>query len=165
MMNVDYSAGNRQPTGQTGVLEHPADPDYMEQAIKISSQGIHSAFFNKVMELSGQNLLSCYQCGMCSGGCPMSFAMDLQPNQIMRLAQLGLEKEIAKSKTIWLCASCFNCAVCCPRGIDLCKVMEALRLLTLRKNINYVEPSKIPAEIITELPQIALVSSFRKHTA
>jgi len=164
-VNIGYPIGDRQQIGQTGLLEYPGDLNYAEKAIDISSRIIHSTFVNKVIELSGQNLLSCYQCGMCSGGCPMSFAMDLQPNQIMRLVQLGLEQEIAKSKTIWLCASCFNCAVCCPRGIDLCKVMEALRLLTLRKNINFVEPSKIPAEIITELPQIALVSSFRKHTA
>jgi hypothetical protein len=43
--------------------------------------------------------------------------------------------------------------------------MEALRLLTLRKNIDYVQLSKIPPENLAEFPQIALVSSFRKHTA
>jgi len=43
--------------------------------------------------------------------------------------------------------------------------MEALRLLTLRKNKNYVEPSKMPRETIADLPQIALVSGFRKLTS
>jgi len=133
--------------------------------VDISSQRIHSDFVAKVIEISGQNLLSCYQCGMCSAGCPMSFAMDLKPSQIMRLVQLGLEEDIAKSKTIWLCASCLTCSVRCPRGVDICKVMEALRLITLRKNIDYLELAKIPAEAIAELPQIALVSCFRKHTA
>lgn len=95
----------------------------------------------------------------------MSFAMDLKPSQIMRLVQLGLEEDIANSKTIWLCASCLTCSVRCPRGVDICKVMEALRLITLRKNIDYLELAKVPAEAITELPQIALVSCFRKHTA
>jgi len=95
----------------------------------------------------------------------MFFAMDLLPRQIMHLVQLGLEVEIAKSKTIWLCASCLTCTVRCPRGVDLAKVMEALRLITLRKNIDYVEPSKIPVETLAKLPQIALVSSFRKLTA
>ncbi len=95
----------------------------------------------------------------------MSFAMDLLPRQIMRLVQLGLEENIADSNTIWLCASCLACTARCPRGVDLSRVMEALRLITLRKNINFVEPSKIPPETIAELPQIALVSGFRKHTS
>ena len=95
----------------------------------------------------------------------MAFSMDLLPNQIIRLAQLGLEEDIAKSKAIWLCASCVTCSVRCPRGVDLARVMEAMRLLTLRKNIDYVELTKIPAETVADLPQLALVSSFRKHTA
>ena len=95
----------------------------------------------------------------------MSFAMDLLPRQIMRLVQLGLEEHIADSNTIWLCASCLACTARCPRGVDLSRVMEALRLITLRKNINFVEPSEIPPETIAELPQIALVSGFRKHTS
>ncbi|HET6478072.1 MAG TPA: hypothetical protein VFF92_03230, partial [Dehalococcoidales bacterium] len=62
-------------------------------------------------------------------------------------------------------ASCFTCTVRCPRGVDLGKVMEAIRLITLRKNVDYVGVSDIPRDTIGELPQIALVSSFRKHTA
>lgn len=132
---------------------------------KISAKSLRSDFVKKVEEISGENLPSCYQCGKCSAGCPMSFAMDLLPNQIIRLVQLGLEDDIAKSKTIWICASCLTCAVRCPRGVDLSKIMEALRLITLRKNIDYVEPSGMQRETIAELPQIALVSSFRKFTA
>jgi heterodisulfide reductase subunit C len=133
--------------------------------IKISAKSLRSDFVKKVEEISGETLPSCYQCGKCSAGCPMSFAMDLLPNQIIRLVQLGLEEDIAKSKTIWTCASCLTCAVRCPKGVDLSKIMEALRLITLRKNIDYVEPSQIQGETIAELPQIALVSSFRKFTA
>jgi heterodisulfide reductase subunit C len=133
--------------------------------VEISSQGVQSEFVKRVEEISGQNLLACYQCGKCSAGCPMCFAMDLLPNQIIRMAQLGLEEDIAKSKTIWVCASCITCSVRCPKGVDLARVMEALRLLTLRRNADYVELARIPAETIAELPQIALVSSFRKHTA
>jgi len=133
--------------------------------ISISAKKTRNEFVRRVEEISGQNLHLCYQCGMCSGNCPMFFAMDLLPRQIMHLVQLGLEEEIAKSKAIWLCASCLTCTVRCPRGVDLAKVMEALRLITLRKNIDYVEPSKIPVETLAKLPQIALVSSFRKLTA
>jgi len=133
--------------------------------IQISSHTLQSDFVKKIAEISGQDLLVCNQCGKCSAGCPMSFAMDWLPNQIIRLAQLGLEEDIAKSKTVWLCASCLTCTVRCPRGVDLGRVMEAIRLITLRKNIDYVGASGIPKGTVSELPQIALVSSFRKHTA
>jgi len=133
--------------------------------IQISSRTLHSDFVKKIAEISGQDLLACNQCGKCSAGCPMCFAMDLLPNQVIRLAQLGLEEDISSAKTVWLCASCFTCTVRCPRGVDLGKVMEAIRLITLRKNVDYVGVSDIPRDTIGELPQIALVSSFRKHTA
>ncbi len=95
----------------------------------------------------------------------MFFAMDILPRQIIHLAQLGREEEIAQCRTFWICASCLACTARCPRGIHIGKVMEALRLLTMRKNIDYIKPSDIPRERLAELPQIALVSSFRKHTA
>jgi heterodisulfide reductase subunit C len=53
----------------------------------------------------------------------------------------------------------------CPRGIDLARVMEAVRLLTLRKNVNRIEPSKMIDEELKKLPQIAMVSCFRKMTS
>lgn len=133
--------------------------------VELSSKKLHSEFIKKVAEISGQNIYQCYQCGKCSAGCPMCFAMDILPNQIIRLAQLGLEDEIASSKTIWLCASCLTCDARCPKGVDLSRIMEAMRLLTLRKNKNHIEPSKMNRETLAELPAIALVSSFRKLTS
>ncbi len=119
----------------------------------------------KIEGISGQNLSLCYQCGLCAGGCPLGFAMDLLPHQILHMAQLGMRECIPSSKTSWPFASCFTCTVRCPRGVDIARLMEAVRQITLRKNINYVEPAKIAAGTLAELPQLALVGSFRKHTA
>ena len=132
--------------------------------VEISSQRLQSDFVKKVEEISGQSLLACNQCGKCSAGCPMSFAMDSLPNQIIRLAQLGLEEDIASSNTVWICASCLTCSVRCPQGVDLGRVMEALRLITLRKNIDYIETANISTNTLSELPQIALVGGLRKFT-
>ena len=132
--------------------------------ISLSSKRLHSEFVNKIKDISGQNLCLCYQCGLCSGNCPMAANMDLSPRQIIELARLGLEDEIADSKTVWTCASCLTCTVNCPRGFDLSKIMEAIRLLTLRKNVDYISPEDISTEELSELPQIALVSALRKFT-
>jgi heterodisulfide reductase subunit C len=132
--------------------------------VGISTKTIRSHFVERIGEISGQNILACYQCGLCSAGCPASGAMDVAPNRIIRLVQLGLEGEIANSGTIWLCASCLTCSIRCPRGIDLARVMEALRLMSLRKNISHVNPAEIGREALGEIPQIALVANFRKFT-
>jgi heterodisulfide reductase subunit C len=133
-------------------------------SVTISSKRLRRRFVKKVKELSGQNLQLCYQCGMCSGSCPAASNMDLSPRQIIELARLGLEEEIANSKTIWICASCLACTVNCPRGFDLSKMMEAIRLLTLRKNIDYKRPEDVSPQERSELPQIAMVSGLRKFT-
>lgn len=95
----------------------------------------------------------------------MTDHMDAFPRQVTRMAQLGLQGKLENITMYWVCASCHNCGVVCPRGIDLPRVMEALRLMTLRRNVNYVEPSQLSSKILGEYPQIALVAAFRKLTA
>jgi len=133
--------------------------------LKISAKDVKSDFIKEIEELSGQKVLKCYQCGKCSAGCPMVDAMDLLPNQIIRLLQLGQKDEILKSKTIWICASCFTCEARCPKGIDLSKLMEALRVVLLRKGKDFIEVSKLSEEELEEAPQQLLVCSSRKYTA
>lgn len=133
--------------------------------IEISEKTVKNEFIEKVAKLSGQNIYQCFQCGTCGGACPMSGHMDTLPRKIMRMAQLGMEECVSEAKTCWTCASCHTCTVNCPRGIDLARVMEAIRQLTLRKNVNIVEPSELDEEVLRELPQIAMVSCFRKLTA
>jgi heterodisulfide reductase subunit C len=133
----------------------------MIKKVIITSKNVE--FLNKVSELSDQQITRCDQCGICSGSCPMVFEMDITPSQMMRKVQLG-QMDVMDSKAMWLCASCFTCTVRCPRGLDLSKVAEALRQITLRKAIDHIDVKKIPEDEIRRLPQIALVSSFRKFT-
>ncbi len=137
----------------------------VNMAVKLSPNTVKKEFIEKLEKLSGQNIQKCFQCGTCSGTCPMSDSMDTPPRQILRMAQLGLQEDLEKSETCWVCASCHGCNVMCPRGVDLPRVMEALRQMKLRKNVNKIEPSEIPAETIKDCPQIALVAGFRKLTS
>lgn len=119
----------------------------------------------KLHELSGENVKLCMQCATCSGMCPMTAEMDYGPRRVMHMAQFGLQQQLATINTYWKCASCHACTVKCPRGIDIAKVMEALRQQTLRTGKNRIEPSRMPAETIADLPQIAMVAGFRKLTS
>ncbi len=81
----------------------------------------------------GEDAYRCYQCLKCSAGCPMTFAMDYPPNQIMRMVQLGQEDELLASKTIWVCLTCNTCSIRCPNDIDIALVIDSLRERVLRK--------------------------------
>ena len=116
----------------------------------------------EVEELCGENLFSCYQCGTCSAGCPFIEDMDLAPDEVIRYVILD-KNEVLNSKTIWLCASCYTCAERCPRDLNLTKIMEALRQIILRKNIDKTDLVKIPKDEIESIPQLAFVSLFRKN--
>jgi len=73
-------------------------------------------------------------------------------------------KEALDSKTPWVCITCFNCAVRCPRGIDVANVMEALRQVALRAKYDRFSLDELTSEELMELPQIAIISNQRKLT-
>ena len=124
----------------------------------------NASFKARVVELSGENINLCFQCGACSSGCPLTEEMDQLPSKVLRLVQLG-RNEVLGSKTIWVCSTCFNCEIRCPRGIDVANVMEVLRQLMLRKKYDRVNLDAFSPEELRELPQIAIVSNLRKLTS
>ena len=132
--------------------------------IDLKRQMIRNEFTRKVEFISGQNLFACYQCGNCMAGCPVAFAMDVGPHQVMRYTLLGLEEEALKVNTFWLCASCLQCTSRCPKGIDIARVMDALRMVVLRKKdrLDHLQISQLPDEFLEKVPQIAFISGFRK---
>ena len=130
--------------------------------IRISRDNVRNSFVKKLEELSGQNLLSCYQCGKCSAGCPVVSDMDILPSQIIRYAQMGLAEELFQSKAIWICASCFTCNTRCPKGINIAEVIEAIRQILLRKGEDRLKIKEISEDEIGEIPPIAIISSMRK---
>ena len=131
---------------------------------KLSPEKLKNEKRRKVEELSGENLYKCYQCGNCSAGCPAADFMDTAVHEVIRLAQLGMIDQILKANTVWICAACVTCTVRCPKGVDVSKIMEALRQIVLRDKKNYVHINKIRQEVLDKFPQIALVGNFRKFT-
>jgi heterodisulfide reductase subunit C2 len=117
----------------------------------------------QINAISGVDVRACYQCGKCTAGCPLTSAMDLMPNQILRLLQLGEYEQVLKSAAIWQCASCLTCAARCPKDVDPARVMDALRTILVRQGVAHVEIPKIPADLLAETPQQGLIGGFRKY--
>lgn len=107
----------------------------LKSPLRISGGPEQRSFLGEVDAMAQTHVEACYQCGKCSGGCPLSFAMDYQPRQIMRLIQTGLAGEALASSTIWICATCFTCTSRCPRDVDIAQVMDALRVMARRRGI------------------------------
>jgi heterodisulfide reductase subunit C/quinone-modifying oxidoreductase subunit QmoC len=113
-----------------------------------------------VTEETGQPLNRCYQCHKCTGGCPMTGAMDLMPHQIVRYIQLGLEKELLKCITIWLCAACRTCISRCPNAIDIAVINDFLKQRSIAKA---VEPGVPEVAVFHQTFLNSVMSKGRVH--
>lgn len=130
--------------------------------LKLSKEKVNTDLFKTVQEISAQKIMTCYQCGKCTAGCPLADKMDFVPNEMVRLCMLGEIEELLNSKAIWLCTSCFQCGTRCPKGIEVHRIFEALRSLALREGKNYTNIEEVPKEILDEMPQQAIIAAFRK---
>ena len=99
-----------------------------------------SEFAETIKETSGLDINVCYQCKKCTSGCPVAYAMDYTPTQLIQAIRLGLKELVLTSATIWLCTSCETCTTRCPQELDLVKVMDALRIMAVHAGIK----SKVP---------------------
>jgi quinone-modifying oxidoreductase, subunit QmoC len=95
--------------------------------------------------IGAEQLRSCIQCGTCSSACPVSPYMDYTPRQIIAMTRAGFKDDVLSSFTIWLCASCYSCAVECPRKISITEVMAALKRMSLREG-KY--PRRFPTTVL-----------------
>ena len=77
----------------------------------------------------------CYQCLTCTLGCPVAFAMDLYPHEILKYVQLGAKEKVLGSSTLWVCASCEACATRCPQEIEIVQVMDLLRRMAKEEGV------------------------------
>lgn len=114
------------------------DITMMKQTVEVSPG--FSDFGEAVKSISGLDVNLCFQCAKCASGCPVSYAMDYTPTQLIHAIQLGLTDLVLNSETIWLCASCQTCTTRCPQDVDLAGVMDAVRIIAQRKKIK----AKIP---------------------
>ena len=114
------------------------------------------ADFRKMMEdLSGEKISACFQCQKCTSGCPVTFAMDLPPHQVIRLLHLGQLERVLEANTYWVCAACETCSTRCPNRIDIAHVMDTLR--------QYHGQGSRPAPVSDRVFHEEFLNSIRKY--
>jgi len=100
------------------------------------------------MELSEQtfaqkfDLYGCFQCGKCTGGCPVSLKSRLNIRRLIIEAILGKNLDrVSEMEELWDCTTCKTCTLRCPRGL---KPMD----LVIGMRGNLIEEGHIPKTII-----------------
>ncbi len=102
------------------------DPDYrlLEQ---IEAQGPFQAS-------------ACFQCRKCTNGCPVTFAMDLFPDEVIRLVILGQRETALACQTIWVCAACETCTTRCPNDVKIAGLMDCLKEMAVQEGVPSPQP-------------------------
>lgn len=121
----------------------------------------------QILRISGVNPLRCMRCGKCSATCPSYEEMEYHPHQFVYMVETGDIEPLLNSESLYKCLSCFACVERCPRGVEPAKLVEAIRLIKIRqKDANRMTADDVPpaAEADADLPQQAVVSTFRKYT-
>ena len=61
---------------------------------------LRQIFLDQVEDIpAGERIKRCIQCGTCTGSCPVSYAMDLSPREVIALFRAGEMERIMKSRT------------------------------------------------------------------
>lgn len=110
--------------GQSSRVHAAAGESALSNAENTSSG---TTLAEEIEQLSGIDVLTCYQCGKCSAGCPMNSEMRHKPHDIMRLAQRDRREELLDDESLWLCLTCETCSARCPNSCDPARVIDTLR--------------------------------------
>lgn len=109
---------------------------------------LRKAFLNSVHLIPGGDKINgCIQCGTCTGSCPLSYLMDITPRELIALFRAGAIDSIIKSRTIWVCASCYSCQSRCPASIKVTDIIYSLKRMAMNRK---VYPKKFPVHSLSD---------------
>lgn len=115
--------------------------------------------------MSGVSVLKCMRCGKCSATCPNYDEMEYHPHEFVYMVEKGEVEKLMNSKSIFTCLSCMACVERCPRQVEPAKIIEAVKLVKIRKQgENHLKPEQVANAIDAELPAQAITSAFRKYS-
>lgn len=121
-------------------------------------------FKDNLLELPDIDIKSlkyCFQCSTCTASCPVAYAMDIMPHQIMGMISLGIKEKILRCNTIWLCTTCYNCQDRCPQSVKVTDILFALKNLATQLG-EYPKGLETFAKTIYDLGRSIEVTDFEE---
>lgn len=95
--------------------------------------------------IDGEALRDCIQCGTCSAVCPLGDYMEHTPRRLIALLRAGLDDDVLRSRAIWVCTSCYECTVECPKQIPVTDAIYALKREAMRTG---AYPRRFPTPVM-----------------
>lgn len=86
-----------------------------------------------LQKFGAPDINACFSCGNCTAICPLTDNDALFPRRFIRLAQVGLDKELVTSKELWTCYQCGMCTDRCPQEADPAEFMATARRYAIAK--------------------------------
>jgi quinone-modifying oxidoreductase subunit QmoC len=68
----------------------------------------------------------CMQCGVCAGSCPLGAHWEHTPQKLFMMIRAGEREAVLTSTSMWMCTSCYNCVVRCPRRLPITTIIHGL---------------------------------------
>ncbi len=99
----------------------------------IDESQLEPGFAKEIVMYGGKDVMTCLQCGNCTGVCPISLKIDYKIRSIIKFCQFGLKKFTLGTR--WVCATCYRCYEHCPADINPAEVMIALRHMAIREGV------------------------------
>jgi len=117
-------------------------------SLPASERELRRTFLEQANLVPGaERITRCLQCGTCTGSCPVSYAMDISPRMVIALFRAGQIEEILRSRTIWICASCYMCTTRCPQAIKITDLLYALKRTAMEAKLY---PDRLPVYVLSK---------------
>ena len=111
----------------------------------------------------GENIKKCFSCGTCTAGCPVREVTDrYNPRKIIRMALLGMKKEVLSSQFIWLCSSCYTCYERCPQDVRIPELMNAIKNVAVREG-HLPPPMKTQLDLLSSFGRLLEITDFENE--
>jgi heterodisulfide reductase subunit C len=82
----------------------------------------------------GKDLYKCFSCGTCTAGCPERDLDPLySPRKVIKNALLGMKEKLFTNRFVEICSSHYRCLEQCPQGVEIPKLMYAIRELAIKE--------------------------------
>jgi len=107
-------------------------------------------------EVEGGHMVKmCMQCGVCAGSCPFGPHWEHSPQKLFMMIRAGQRDAVLATDSMWMCTSCYNCVVRCPRKLPITTIMHGLASYAQRLGL---APKMQPTRDLS----LAFYRNFRK---
>ena len=116
-------------------------------SLPASEQELRKTFLEQAhLVPGGERIARCIQCGTCTASCPVAYVMDISPRMVIALFRAGEIEKVLRSRTIWICASCYMCTTRCPQAIKITDILYALKRTAMERGLY---PDRFPVYILS----------------